>query len=50
MTVSVLLSRMEMASALRGKPVDAGMEESLTVRERKGSNHIKVDVVEAGIG
>ncbi len=33
-----------------GKPVGAGKEESLTVGEREGTNQIKVDVAESGIG
>ncbi len=33
-----------------GKVVDAGKEESLTVGEREGTNQIKVDVAESGIG
>ncbi len=32
------------------KAVDAGKEERLTVGEREGTNQIKVDVVESGIG
>ncbi len=33
-----------------GKAVDAGKEESLTVGGREGSDQIKVDVAESGIG
>ncbi len=33
-----------------GKAADAGKEESLTVGEREGTNQIKVDVAESGIG
>ncbi len=32
------------------KTVDASKEESLTVGEREGTNQIKVDVAETGIG
>ncbi len=35
---------------LAGKAVDAGKEESLTIGEREGTNQIKVDVAESGIG
>ncbi len=33
-----------------GKAVGAGNEQSLTVGEREGTNQIKVDVAETGIG
>ncbi len=33
-----------------GKAVDTGKEESLTVGGRKGSDQVKVDVAESGIG